>query len=139
MSKPRTLLHETTLDTRWGDMDALGHINNATYFTYCESIRVEWLEGVSGRIAGAQGEGPVLINANCDFLRSIVHPARLQISMYGLAPGRSSVMTEYEIRNAADTDILYATGSAKVVWVDFSAGRSRPLPDSLRALLPDPD
>lgn len=31
---------------------------------------------------------------------------------------------------------LHAEGGAKVVWIDFKAGKSRPLPDRLRALLP---
>ena len=29
------------IETRWKDMDALGHINNATFLTYLESGRIE--------------------------------------------------------------------------------------------------
>ena len=29
------------LETRWRDMDAIGHINHATYLSYMESARVD--------------------------------------------------------------------------------------------------
>ena len=28
---------------RWGDMDAMGHVNNTVYFRYMEQTRIEWL------------------------------------------------------------------------------------------------
>ena len=39
----QTLLHEHRLDIRWGDMDALGHVNNVIYFRYFEQARASWL------------------------------------------------------------------------------------------------
>jgi acyl-CoA thioester hydrolase len=33
---------------------------------------------------------------------------------------------------------LYAEGSAKVVWIDFAAGKSVPMPDPIRAWLEGP-
>jgi len=27
---------------RWGDMDAMSHVNNTDYFRYLESLRIEW-------------------------------------------------------------------------------------------------
>ena len=32
------------VDSRWRDMDAIGHINNATYLTYFETARVDFLK-----------------------------------------------------------------------------------------------
>jgi len=34
-------LHQ--VKTRWRDMDAIGHINHATYLTYFETARVDFL------------------------------------------------------------------------------------------------
>ena len=35
-----------SITVRWGDMDAIGHVNNAAYFTYCESARLGYLEQI---------------------------------------------------------------------------------------------
>ena len=50
-------------------------------------------------------------------------------------PGRSSVPTHYEIRLQGD-DTLYATGDAKIVWMDVATGRSVAIPEVVRAKLP---
>ena len=39
----KKLTHEMVIPIRWGDMDAMGHVNNTLYFRYCEIVRIEWL------------------------------------------------------------------------------------------------
>ena len=46
---PGTFPHRLTIDVRLGDTDAMGHMNNARYLTFCESARVEYWERVTGR------------------------------------------------------------------------------------------
>ena len=41
--KPRLLVHTSRQPIRWGDMDALGHVNNTVYFRYMEQARIEWI------------------------------------------------------------------------------------------------
>jgi len=36
----------TTLEVRWRDLDALGHVNNVVYFTYLEQARIHYLRGL---------------------------------------------------------------------------------------------
>ena len=43
-------------------------------------------------------------------------------------------MTRYELVDVGNGK-LYATGEAKIVWVDLAAGKSAPLPEALVALL----
>ena len=57
---------------------------------------------------------------------------RMVLRMYGGEPGRSSVMTWYELGVEGD-ERIYAEGSSKVVWMDNRSGKSSPLPDVLRA------
>jgi len=33
-------VHTTDLAVRWGDMDAVGHVNNSRFFSYFEEARV---------------------------------------------------------------------------------------------------
>ena len=114
-------------------MDALGHINNTRYFGYCEQTRIAWLEKL-GRISDLSGRadtGPVVINASCTFLKQVVYPCDLEISLFAGEAGRSSFMTWYEIRGA--DGVLRVTGSAKIVWIDYRAEKSIPLPEDVRA------
>ena len=39
----KKLVYEMLIPIRWGDMDAMGHLNNTTYFRYLEIVRVDWL------------------------------------------------------------------------------------------------
>ena len=55
----KKLVHEMRMPIRWGDMDAMGHVNNTLYFRYMEVIRIEWLHGVGGP-PDMNGEGFVI-------------------------------------------------------------------------------
>ena len=45
----------------------------------------------------------------------------------------------HEIRRIDQPDVISAEGGAKVVWVNFPLEKSAPLPDWMRALLPQAD
>lgn len=137
MQSHRKLVHTTTITIRWGDMDAYGHVNNTVYFRYFEQTRVEWLERMGSRVSVEEPVGPVIINASCTFLAPVNYPATVVIKMYAGDPGRSSVMTWYELFVDGD-ERLYAEGAAKTVWMDMRTGKSAPIPDVVRALFDQP-
>jgi acyl-CoA thioester hydrolase len=128
----RLLVHTTRLPIRWGDMDALGHVNNTVYFLYMEQARMEWVTSLD-----VQGEAPrewttVIVNASCTFLRPLVFPGTVEVRMLLAQPGRTSVASHYEIAQDGE---LYAEGAAKLVFVDTARGRPVPLPAPVTALL----
>ena len=43
----KKLVFEMRFPVRWGDMDAMGHVNNTVYFRYLETARIEWMVSVS--------------------------------------------------------------------------------------------
>ena len=133
MHKPRILVHSTNIPVRWGDMHAYGHVNNTIYFRYCEQARIEWCEKLGYPVRTDQVTGPVIINAACTFKIPIVYPSTIVLDMYAGEPGRTSLMTWYELRVLGD-ERLYAEGSSKMVWMEHCSGRSVPLPDDLRSL-----
>ncbi len=116
---------------RWSDMDAFGHINNAKYFTYFEQMRVDWLRHIGA------GHSIVVANIGCTFLHAIVYPATIKVSFYLGAPGRKSVDSYYEIRDADDLSILYTLGHGTVVWFDHEAGKSIEIPPPIKKLITD--
>jgi acyl-CoA thioester hydrolase len=127
------LVHTSLIPVRWGDMDAYGHVNNTIYFRFMEQARVEYLEQLGFKVL-PQGSAPVIINASCTFLIPLNYPATVEVRMYCRQPGRSSIPTRYEIRLAGEAT-LYATGDAKIVWMDVASGKSVPVPDELRVRL----
>jgi len=130
----RKLVHIEVMPIRWGDMDAMGHVNNTVYFRYMEQARISWFEAIGAR-AAVKGQGPVIVNASCTFIKQLVYPGKVEIKTYAAEPGRSSVQTYLELRPSYDPDRIYAEGAAKVVWVDYQKEKSVLLPDSIRKLI----
>ena len=128
----KKLVHETTIPVRWGDMDALGHVNNTLYFRYLEIARVEWLQRVGGP-PNASGEGPIIVNTFCNFLRQLKYPGAVRVHLYTGEMGRSSLDTWATMERVDEPGQLCATGGATVVWADLLRQRSAPLPEWLRA------
>jgi acyl-CoA thioester hydrolase len=133
MHPDRKLLLTTRIPVRWGDMDAYGHLNNTLYFRFFEQARVEWIEQLGFPVRSEAESGPVIINADCTFRIPVNYPATVEVRVFAGQPGRSSVMTWYELYVEGD-ERLYADGSAKVVWMNVASGKSVPLPDTVRAL-----
>ena len=133
MKEHGKLIYTARIPVRWGDMDAYGHVNNTVYFRFLEQARCEWLEQVGVRVRPDEAVGPVIINASCTFLIPVNYPSTVVVKMYVGEPGRSSVMTWYELFVEGD-ERLYAEGAAKTVWMDMRTGKSAPIPDFIRAL-----
>jgi acyl-CoA thioester hydrolase len=136
MSEKR-LVHVARMPIRWGDMDAMGHVNNAVYFRYLEQARIEWLSQIDCAPNPA-GEGPVIINAHCTFLRQLKYPGEIEVRTYIGAIGRTSFESIQEIRRLDDMETLAAQGGAKIVWVNFLLEKSSPLSDEIRHRLQRP-
>lgn len=126
---------ESRIQMRWGDMDAMGHINNTVYFRFLEQVRCDWLETLGYGVSLQTDVSPVLINTACTFLLPMHAPGTAIITMYVTPPGRSSLETFYEIREEGD-DRLFAVGSAKLVWIDLATEKSTPIPQALLDVLP---
>ena len=130
----KKLVYEMSIPIRWGDMDAMNHLNNTTYFRYMETCRIDWVRS-TGASMDPQGEGVVIINAFCNFYRQLEYPGDVLVKMYASDPGSSSFETWVTMERADTPGLLNATGGATTVWVDYKAQKSRPLPDWLRALV----
>jgi len=130
----KTLIHSCKIDIRWGDMDALGHVNNTVYFRFMEMARIQWLEGLQIGI-DAQGCGPVIANAFCNFIKQLEYPGKIELRSYCGSVGHTSMDVYHEIRRTDDPHTLYANGGVTVVWVNYQEQKSVPIPDSIKSSL----
>lgn len=129
MTNTKITVHEKTFSIAWGDMDALGHVNNARYFDYFQEARIEWLREININMTGTVG--PVVIHVECTFLKPIIYPATVTLLSHLHTMGTSSVLMDHDLYQNEE---LMARGICKVVWVDYEKGKSVPLPESIRTI-----
>jgi len=124
-----------TIEVRWGDMDAQGHVNNTVYFTYCESARVELLRkiGFKGKQAGL-AEGPTLVHTSCDFKRQVLYPAKLDVGLRVERISQRSFKMSYGIFFHG-TDDLAAVAASINAWANYVEGHAVELPEEIRTAL----
>jgi len=126
MTTQKIKIHQKTFAIAWGDMDALGHVNNTRYFDYFQEARIEWLATQNFNMQG--GIGPVVIHIACTFLKPVIYPATLTLTSSMHTPGRSSFIVDHDLYQ---DDQLMAQGTSKIVWVDYQQNKSVELPAAI--------
>lgn len=127
MTDKKIPVHQKIFNIAWGDMDALGHVNNARYFDYFQEARIEWLMEINIHLT--EKIGPVVIHVACTYLKPVVYPATVNILSSIHSLGNSSMMMNHDLYQ---NEILMAQGVSKIVWVDYSQNKSVPLPENIR-------
>ena len=128
----KKLSHQMVIAIRWGDMDAMGHLNNASYFRFFETVRIDWFRSLGLRL-DPSGEGIVVVNAFCNFIKQLEYPGDVLARHFVAKPGRTSFETYVTLERSDNPGVVYASGGAQAVWVDFPRQKSAPMPDWLRA------
>jgi acyl-CoA thioester hydrolase len=130
----KKLVFETTMPIRWGDMDAMGHVNNASYFRYLETVRIDWMYSI-GCVPDPKGEGPVIVNAFCNFYKQLEYPGAVLVKMYASDPGRTTFETWGTMERVDQPGVIHAAGGATTIWVDFPSQKAATVPDWMRAIV----
>jgi acyl-CoA thioester hydrolase len=108
---------------RWGDLDAFGHVNNATYLVYAQEARYAWSKMLE----------MVVARAEVDFIAPIyTGDIYLDIEIWVHAIGNSSFGLTYEMKNG---DELVARVKTVQVTVSMDTKKSRPINDAEREFL----
>lgn len=146
-----------TVEVRYSDLDAQGHVNNATYLTYFEQGRIAffaWLRDMAlaahqrtsaagGGALDAAGHAEasdaldipfVIAQASCVYRHSIDAIAPIAVGVRYAAVGRASLDLHYVVCDAA-RHTVYATGTTVIVSVDLATARPRSLPHWARLAL----
>ncbi len=121
---------------RFGDLDAMQHLNNVEFLRYFETARIAYLGHLLPGNDPTQRQSFGFIFAEChiayrspaqfgEHVRTAITPGRL---------GRSSLRLEFSM-TADEDERLLAEGYGVLVGYDYEAGRSKPIPDELRERL----
>lgn len=115
--------------TRWSDMDAYGHINNAVYLTYLEEARDRALSQI---LAGVPGDtGYVIVRVEVDYRHELTRDeGPVTVAAAFTALGRSSVRTRESIHGADGTLAIEAV--AVLAKFDRETRKAAPWNDAER-------
>jgi acyl-CoA thioester hydrolase len=122
------------IDTRWTDNDVYGHVNNAVYYQYFDSvindllIRDGGLDIHGGKVVG------FIVRSECDFLHPVRYPSTLEVGVGIERLGRSSVTYAVALFVAGEPQPC-ARGRMVHVFVDTETSRPVELPARIRKAL----
>jgi len=132
--------HETSINVRFNETDALGHVNNTNYFVYLEDARIQLFQDL-GFLVDPKGRSFVLVSAKCDYLKPAYFGDQLKIETMVLKIGNKSFQLGHRILHAETNDVI-ALGEVAVVYFNVELQKGEPLPikmkEKLRQYLLDP-
>jgi len=128
--------HIFPMTVRARDIDAWGHVNNAVYFTYLESARLDYLLNVALQDATAarRAMSTILAHVMCQYEKPIGFGQEVWIGTRVLRIGNTSVTFQHRIE--ADGQ-LAATAQAVSVYFDYDKGQPKRVPDDFRQRVED--
>ena len=104
------------LPVQFRDIDVMGHVNNATYFQYMETARVELARKLGLVSEGFRG-GFIVASARCEFRKPIRDERRITVSVWVSRIGDSAWDFDYSIRGPRRVE--YAIGRTTQVAYDY--------------------
>ncbi len=120
-------------DVRFRDLDAMRHVNNATFVTYLESARLAWWLGVTQR-DGLEALDLILARTEIDYRSPAFFGEAVRVGVRCVSMRRSSFALELRVEEKRSGRLL-AEARKVCVYYDFAAQRSQPIPASIRARL----
>jgi len=124
----------TNIDVRFRDLDALGHVNNAVFFTYFEEGRKIFFEK-HFMLSGPTGFGFILARISCDYLKPVRLADRLKLHITVGDIKNKSFTFAYRLTDRKDDALVFASGESIQVCYDYSLNRSVPVPPELKEKL----
>ena len=126
--------HRIEIDVRFRDTDAMGHVNNAVYLTYCEMARIRYWTDVTGEPIALGHEGAeslILAEARITYRAPAYHGERVTVETRATSIGSSSFILEHRLTacTADSAPRLIATSESVMVRYDYAEERSASLDD----------
>ena len=125
----------TQIHVRFADIDAMGHVNHAKFFTYMEQARVAYFKKVPeldfSDHMGQPKNSVILASIQCDFLSPAFLDEVLNVGIRISRLGRSSIEMEYLIRTK-DGSREVAKGKSTLVYFDYDSQKTQAIPQGLK-------
>lgn len=112
----------------WGDMDALGHVNNAMYYRYIENARLAYL----GALDLLNERVSTVVSSNqCRYLKPVVFPDHLKVAAR-IEEIRNSAFRMHYLLWSEQQQSIVATSEAVIVCIDKNTLQKTEIPQYIR-------
>ncbi len=132
--QPEHFYFHITMTVRFGDVDALGHVNNAKYLTYMEQARVSYARDILGWNTVFSALGLIMANAWVEYKSALQFGERVYVFARCTRLGNKSFDMAYLLRRDQDGQPgdIAATGFTGLVAYDYAAQQTVPIPEDWR-------
>jgi acyl-CoA thioester hydrolase len=117
-------------EIRFSDIDAMGHVNNAVYFSYFEQSRINYFRQLIGGQWNWKQFGVLVARNEIDYKIPVLLQDRITIHVGVESMGVKSFTMSYRILRA--DGVLCASGRSVMVCFDHAAGQSIGIPEAWR-------
>ena len=124
-------IFETTVEIRFADIDAMGHVNNAVYFSYFEQARMAYFKERVARIWDWNEDGVIVARNEIDYVFPVFLNDRMVIRLWVEHVGSKSFTVCYRV---VVGERLCATGKSVLVCFNHNNKATQVLPESWRAV-----
>lgn len=129
---PGDFAHRVEIAVRFADTDAMGHLNNAVYLTYCEMARIRYWSDVTGEPLAARHHGAeslILAEARITYRAQVFHTDVVTVETRATRIGRSSFVLEHRLTacEPGGASRLVAVSDSVMVRYDYTVGRAAEL------------
>lgn len=137
----------------FGDLDAMGHVNNTVFLKWIETARIAYWVHVTGQKphpglprpgTASHPPGPgvmsgvlidmILARTEIDYRSPVSYAEKLEVGVRTAEIHRSSILLEYAVDSVTEPRRC-ATARTIIVCYDYDAQKSRPVPEALRAAI----
>ncbi|MEE9911298.1 MAG: acyl-CoA thioesterase [Deltaproteobacteria bacterium] len=121
----------------WGEMDAMGHVNNIIYFRYFETVRIEYFNRLNMmEYQHESGIGPILASTECRYKMPLQYPDTIIAGTKILSMEEDRFVMGYEVFSTKHKRIA-ADGEGVIVTYDYRNNKKVPIPAALREKIMD--
>ncbi len=127
------------IQTRWNDNDMYGHVNNAVYYTWFDTLVNRWLIEtgmLDPRINSTQNSEQIglVVDTGCQYFAPLSYPQIVRAGLCVARIGNSSVRFEIGLFKEGD-DTACAQGHFVHVYVDAKSRKPKPIRAKFRVAL----
>lgn len=116
----------------WGEMDSYRHVNNAVYFRYFESARLEYFRRMDWfEYERVTGIGPILAATECRFRKALTYPDTISVAARVPAVGEDRFTMLYRLVSHR-LGAVAAEGQGTIVTYNYQEGKKVAMPEEVR-------
>ena len=132
LNEGSTSIPDYKVEIRFADIDAMGHVNNAVYFTYCEQARIYFFAHALNRSWDWRKLGILVAHNEIDYYKPILLQDQINVEVSCLAIGTKSFTLGYKFFRGEE---LCSKGASVLVCYSHELKQTQQIPPEWMAML----